>query len=167
MGFQTSRITSISFILIHKLWCQILSCCQLNPCGLLDQNDQESFFTPPVFMNTDVLSCIYDNPFLGNISLLLYDSHERKHWSTPLRSRWDWASCDVASPLITFHFLRSVYCTSDHSAKLTLCVVSGSYREKLTRVKPRISFVRDVFSNFIEGNGRIFFNLPYIIHTFP
>lgn len=69
-GFQTSRITSISFILIHKLWCQILSCCQLNPFGLMDQNNQESFFTLPVFMNTDVLSFIYDNPFcVGNISL--------------------------------------------------------------------------------------------------
>lgn len=60
-GFQTSRISSISFILTYKLWCQILSCCQLNPFGLPDQNNQESFFSLPVFMNADVSSFIYNN----------------------------------------------------------------------------------------------------------
>ena len=33
-GFPTSRITSTSLILIHKLWCQILSCCQRNPVSV-------------------------------------------------------------------------------------------------------------------------------------
>lgn len=55
MVSKPAELLSFLSSFMHKLRCQILSCCQLGPFGLTDQNNQESFFLSADIL--DVLLC--------------------------------------------------------------------------------------------------------------